>query len=96
MSQIAVVVEFHVKPEHRQAFEKIIRDHARKTLETEPGCKRFDVMIPKKEDGRVLLCEVYADDAAFKAHSEMPRLMEVRNAYKDMITDRTLTICTLD
>ena len=96
MSQIAIVVEFHVKPAHRQEFEALIRDHARKTLETEPGCKRFDVMIPRKEDGRVLLCEVYEDDAALKAHSETPRLVEVRNAYKDMITDRSLTICTLE
>lgn len=96
MSQIAIVVEFHVKPDQRQAFEKIIREHAAKSLETEPGCKRFDVMIPRKEDGRVLLCEVYEDEAAFKAHSEMPRLAEVRNAYKDMITDRSLTICTLE
>jgi autoinducer 2-degrading protein len=96
MSQIAVLVEFNVKPEHRAAFEAIIREHAAKTKETEPGCRRFDVLIPKKDDGRVHLVEVYADDAAFKAHGEMPRLAQVRERYKDMILDRKITLCTLD
>ncbi len=95
MSKVAIAVEFHVKPEHRAAFERIIGEHARKTLESEPGCERFDVLIPKKDDGRVLLCEVYKDDAAFKAHGEMPRLAQVRESYKDMITDRKITVCEL-
>ena len=95
MSQIAVLVEFSVKPEHRQTFESIIRDHAAKTLETEPGCRRFDVLVPQKEDGRVFLVEVYADDAAFKSHGAMPRLAQVRESYKDMIIDRKITLCTL-
>ena len=95
MSQIAVLVEFSVKPEHRRSFETIIRTHAAKTLETEPGCRRFDVLIPQKDDGRVLLVEVYADDAAFKAHGAMPRLAEVRESYKDMIIDRKITLCNL-
>lgn len=96
MSQIAVLVEFSVKPEQRQAFERIIREHAAKTKETEPGCRRFDVLIPQKDDGRVFLVEVYDDDAAFKAHGAMPRLAQVRETYKDMITDRKITLCTLE
>ena len=96
MSQIAILVEFSVKPEHRQSFEAIIRDHAAKTKETEPGCRRFDVLVPQKDDGRVFLVEVYADDAAFKAHSSMPRLAQVRETYKDMINDRKITLCNLD
>ncbi len=96
MSQIAVLVEFQVKPEHRRDFESIIRQHAAKTLETEPGCRRFDVLIPKKEDGRVFLVEVYADEQAFQAHAATPRLAEVRESYKDMVADRKLTICTLE
>ena len=96
MSQVAILVEFAVKPEHRQSFESIIRAHAAKTKETEPGCRRFDVLVPQKDDGRIFLVEVYADDAAFKAHSAMPRLAEVRESYKDMITDRKITVCTLD
>lgn len=96
MSQIAVLVEFAVKPEHRKAFESIIREHASKTKETEPGCKRFDVLVPQKDDGRIFLVEVYQDDAAFKAHGAMPRLAQVRESYKEMITDRKITLCSLD
>lgn len=96
MAKVAVVVEFDVKPDHRPAFEKIIREHARITKETEPGCVRFDVLIPKKEDGRIMLFELYADDKAFQDHSSAPRLAEVRERYKDMITGRRITLCSTD
>ena len=96
MSQVAIAVEFHVKPDQRQAFERIIREHARKTKESEPKCLRFDVLIPKQDDGRVLLFELYADDEAFKFHSSQPRLQEVRKAYEAMISDRKITVCTTE
>lgn len=96
MSKVAIAVEFHVKPEHREAFEKIIREHARLSRETEPGCIRFDVLIPKKDDGRVLLFELYADETAFQEHSSLPRLAETRERYKDMIVERRITVCGTD
>ena len=96
MSAVAVLVEFSMKPENRAKFETIIRAHAAKTKETEPGCRSFDVLIPQKDDSHVYLVEVYEDDAAFKAHSAMPRLAEVRETYKDLIIDRKITLCTME
>ncbi|MET4701860.1 autoinducer 2-degrading protein [Constrictibacter sp. MBR-5] len=96
MSKVAIAVEFHVKPEHRTAFEAIIREHARLSRETEPGCVRFDVLVPKKDDGRILLFELYADEKAFQDHSALPRLAETRERYKDMITERRITVCSTD
>src|SRR3546814_827467 len=96
MSKIAIVVEFRVKPDHRRAFEAIIRGHPHKSCETDPGCVRFDVLIPKKEYGRVMLYELYADEKAFQDHSSAPRLAEVRERYKDMIAERSITICSTD
>ena len=34
----------------------------------EPGCRRFDVVEPQGEPDRVLLYEIYDDEAAFDAH----------------------------
>ena len=39
----------------------------------EPGCRRFDVVEPQGEPDRVLLYEIYDDEAAFDAHAA-PRI----------------------
>ena len=93
MSRIALVVEFAVKPEHLAAFEEIIRDHARRTKETEKGCMAFEVLIPRDEENRVYLYECYKDEEAFGEHGRSPILVETREAYKDMIVDRAIHIC---
>jgi (4S)-4-hydroxy-5-phosphonooxypentane-2,3-dione isomerase len=96
MSKIALVVEFDVKPEHRKAFEEIIRGHAKRTREGEPGCLQFDVLIPQREANKVFLFECYRDAAAFEAHGKSPVLAETREKYKDMIGNRRITLCSAD
>jgi autoinducer 2-degrading protein len=96
MSKIALVVEFDIKPEHRQAFEEIIRSHGKRTKETEEGCVAFEVLIPNDHENKIFLYECYRDAAAFEVHGKSPLLAETRGKYKDMINDRTITICSAD
>lgn len=99
MAKVALVVEFKLKPGAHAAFDAIIRDHAAGTLADEPGCERFDVLQPKGKEGpdlsRVMLYEVYADDAAFQAHTQNPRLARTRAAYEALIEGRSIHICAL-
>jgi quinol monooxygenase YgiN len=92
-----MVVEFNLKPGQHAAFDRIIGEHARRTLEEEPGCERFDVLQPVGRDGapdqaRVLLCEIYRDQAAVDEHGKDPRLATVRDAYAPLIKNRRLTL----
>jgi quinol monooxygenase YgiN len=93
MSRVALVVEFDLKPEHRDAFEDIIRNHARRTKEAEEGCMAFEVLIPRDEDNRIYLYECYRDAAAFEVHTQSPILQETRAAYDGMFNVRTIHIC---
>jgi quinol monooxygenase YgiN len=100
MAKVALVVEVTLKEGAHAAFDAIIRGHAAGTLAEEPGCERFDVIQPQNADGtpdlsRVMLYEVYANDAAFEAHKANPRLQRTRAAYADLITGRTIHVCTL-
>ncbi|HYF08126.1 MAG TPA: putative quinol monooxygenase [Acetobacteraceae bacterium] len=100
MPRIAIVVEFRVREGQHGAFDAIIREHARLTKKEEPGCERFDVLQPRGRDGkpdltRIMLVEVYADDAAVEAHTKNPRLARVREAYTPLIEGRTLTMCEM-
>lgn len=63
-----VTVTFRIKPEHAEAFLDAIRENARLSLETEPGCHRFDVAVGEDGPETVFLYELYADRAAFDAH----------------------------
>jgi quinol monooxygenase YgiN len=99
MAKVALIVEFKLKPGAHAAFDAIIRDHAAGTLADEPGCERFDVLQPKGKEGpdlsRVMLYEVYADDAAFQAHTQNPRLARTRAAYEALIEGRSIHVCAL-
>lgn len=98
MPKIAVVVEFHVKPGMFAAFDAHIREHAARTLETEPGCERFDVLVPLTPEGmpddkRVMLYELYSDQAAFDAHRTGTRMPGVAERSAPLLDKRVLTLC---
>ena len=48
MSRIMIVVEFEVKPEHRNAFIELMKGHARRSR-AEDGCQQFDVLLPQED-----------------------------------------------
>ena len=63
-----VTVEFIIDPAQIEAFMPLMRENARLSLETEPGCRQFDVCVSPEQPGAVLLYEVYDDRAAFDQH----------------------------
>ena len=100
MARIGIIVEFRIKQGNHAAFDAIIREHARLTQQEEPGCERFDVLQPMgkggvRDESRIMLCEVYRDQAAVEAHGKNPRLATVRDAYAPLIEGRTLTMCEM-
>ena len=64
MNQVAILVEYVVKPENRAAFEKVIRAHAEGTLADERGCLRFDVLVPRDDTGTMMVYEICRDQRA--------------------------------
>ncbi len=95
MSKVALVVEFRIKPDCRQAFRELVTDHAARTLEDEEGCLYFDVVVDQEDDGRVFFYEIYRDEAALDIHRNSPILARTRAAYADLISDRKLTVCAV-
>lgn len=69
----AVVVDFQVKEYHIESFATLIDDHARKSVETEPGCLRFEVCRAMDDPQHYLVYEVYKDAAAFEDHKRTER-----------------------
>ena len=65
---LALVVDFHIKPEHVEAFADAIGANAKASRETEAGCRQFDVCRDAADPTRFFLYELYDDEAAIAAH----------------------------
>ena len=67
----ALEVQIRIKPENVDRFMQMVLENgagARK----EPGCKTFDVLVDPQDPTKVMLYEVYKDEAAFQEHQATP------------------------
>ncbi len=87
MPKVTVIVEYETNEGCDAKLIASLRDHARRTLNEEPGCLRFEVIRPTDTHGnpignRVMVSELYASEAAFAAHKANPRMagLQAKNA----------------
>ncbi len=88
MSELVIIAEFDVKPGALKAFLAAAREDAKASVRDEPGCQRFDVLVPDGGGDKVTLFEIYDDDAAFAAHLETPHFAAFRDAIADLEESR--------
>jgi quinol monooxygenase YgiN len=68
MSGFVIIVDFRLRGGAEKRFRRMVDDNARASVRDEPGCRRFDVVEPEGEPGRILLYEIYESETAFDAH----------------------------
>ena len=68
---LAVIIEFEVKPDCREAFESKLRADAAETLRDD-GCHRMEVLSVRGQSNRFVLSELWRDEAAIEAHRNKP------------------------
>lgn len=95
MGAFAITVEFRLKPGLLDVFRPLMLENASTSLRVEPGCRRFEVLIPAAATDRVFLYEVYDDRAAFEAHLQTTHFKSFDTAVKDMIAERAIHEFTL-
>ena len=66
-----LVVHISIKPENVDAFMQKLDANAR-AARTEPGCRQFEVLVDPNDRTKIMLFEVYKDEAAFEAHQATP------------------------
>ena len=66
-----LAVHITLKPENADKFMRMLEANA-SAARKEPGCKQFDVLVDPSDQNKVMLYEVYADQAAFDAHQQTP------------------------
>lgn len=93
MSRIMIVVEFEVKPQHRDEFVLLMRGHAQRSR-GEDGCEQFDVLLPHEDKNRVFLVEAWRDQAALDVHGRQRAMTTLRETYGPWIASRRGVRCS--
>jgi (4S)-4-hydroxy-5-phosphonooxypentane-2,3-dione isomerase len=86
-----LVVNLKVKPENVEAFMSKVTANA-KAARTEPGCRQFDVLVDPKDKTRVMLYEIYNDEAAFEAHQQTPHFKRYLAEAVPLLASRERTV----
>lgn len=95
MSKLVIVAQLQIDPRHFDAYVALAKGHAARSLQLDPGCRQFDVMVAEEPKHTVVLYEVYDDEAAFQGHANSPRMAEYRAATKGMVVERRLCKCRM-
>ena len=95
MPKLAIVATIEVAPERRDQLLPLLMAHRGRCLKDEPGTLQFEVLVPREDDTKVLLYEVYRDDAAFDVHLNGPHIERVREEAAGMILKLYGTRCLL-
>jgi len=96
MSKYVVLAQFEVKSGQLAPMVEAAKIDAKAAVANEPGCRRFDVLVPRDGADRVVLYEIYDDEAAFQAHLETPHLKAFRDAIGPLIESRQVDTFEVD
>jgi len=101
MPKLAILVEFEIADGREAELVALLAEHARLTLEEEAGCLVFDLIRPIERDGtpipnRLLLTEIYQDEAAVSIHEKNPRMPGLLAALQPMIVSMKQTLGRID
>jgi quinol monooxygenase YgiN len=95
LPKLAIIGNLEIVPGHLQRVLPLLMAHRARCLSDEPGTLQFEVLLPRDDETKVLLYEVYADDAAFATHWNGPSTNRLRQEALGMIVGVTGTRCVL-
>ena len=94
MPRVAIVGSIEVAPGQKDQILRALAAHTARCLRDEPGTLQMDVLLPRDDEARVLLYEVYRDDEAFEAHragASIARFREEAKGVKVQVTKCTVS-----
>ena len=94
---LALLVSLKVKPDQRDRFIAVAEDDSICSVRDEGGgCLRFDVLQDQADENHFFFYEVYRDDAALQAHTQMPHFARWAAARDQVLAEPAgRTTCTV-
>jgi (4S)-4-hydroxy-5-phosphonooxypentane-2,3-dione isomerase len=94
MPKLALIATIEIAPGRRDQLLPLLMAHRARSLKDEPGTLQFEILAPREDETKVLVYEVYRDDAAFDTHFNGPSITRLRDEAKGMIAKISSTRCT--
>jgi autoinducer 2-degrading protein len=94
MAKFAVIATVEITPGRIDEYLPLMMAHRARCLKDEPGTLQFEVLRPR-EDNKLLLYEVYQDEAAFQAHLSGPSRTRQHKEAAGMVVSISGTRCTV-
>ena len=95
MPKLAILGTLEVAPGRKDEVLPLLMAHRARCLKDEPGTLQFEVLVPREDDTKVLLYEVYRDDAAFNVHWNGTSVARLREEAAGMIVKVYGTRCAI-
>ena len=95
MPKFVLIGTIEIAPGRTEEFVPLLMEHRARCLKDEPGTLQFDVLLPRDDTRKVMLYELYRDEAAFDTHSKGPSLARFREEATGMIAKVSGTRCAL-
>ena len=95
MPKLAIIGTLEVAPGRKDEVLPLLMAHRARCVKDEPGTLQFEVLVPREDDTKVLLYEVYRDDAAFNMHWNGTSVARLREEAAGMIVKVYGTRCAL-
>lgn len=95
MPKLAIVATIEVAPGRKGELLPLLAAHRARCLENEPGTVQFDLLLPQDGDTKIVIYEVYRDEAALDAHMNGSSLARLRKEAAGMMAGVTGTRCVV-
>ncbi len=89
--QFAIAVQFHIAPEHVEAFKRRVIQQATDSLTKEVGCLQFDVLIDQADPNTIFLYETYLDATAFETHRGTEHFADFTTTITPWVISKSVT-----
>jgi quinol monooxygenase YgiN len=89
-----VLVQVQVKKELLDEFKPAILNNAARSIERDPGCRRFDVLQREDDPTRWVFYEVYDNEEAWVQHRSSEHFLQFKTVGDRALLSRDVTKLT--
>jgi quinol monooxygenase YgiN len=94
ISKLVIIGTIDVVRGKRRQVLAALAAHKARCLQDEPGSLEFEIMTPHDDETRVLVYEVYRDNAAFEVHRTNPSIEHFLEESAGAVAAIHITRCT--
>jgi quinol monooxygenase YgiN len=84
MGKLAIIATIKTASGKRDEYLKHLKAHAERSLSTEPGTLKFEILVPQKQADTVMLYELYASPEAFEVHRTGASLQQMKRDTEEL------------